>query len=125
VDAISPRGRRLILIDDDEHLRRAMRFSFEAEGFAVTAFATGEAALQAAPFETDVCFVVDERLPGISGLETIARLRAGGMRAPAILITSHPALALRNAAAKAGVSIVEKPLLGDALTRKISELIEA
>lgn len=102
-----------------------MRFSFEAEGYAVTVFASGEAALQGAPFETHVCFVVDERLPGISGLETIARLRAAGMRAPAILITSHPAQALRGAAAKAGVSIVEKPLLGDALMRKIGELIEA
>lgn len=125
MDAIAPHSRRLVLIDDDEHLRRAMRFSFEAEGYSVTAFATGEAALQATPFEDHACLVVDERLPGLSGLETIARLRAAGVDAPAILITSHPAHALRRAAAAAGVSIVEKPLLGDALARKVGELVKA
>src|SRR5689334_18729191 len=102
-----------------------MRFSFEAEGYAVTAFASGEAALQAAPFYTNACFVVDERLPGLSGLETISRLRAAGVSAPAILITSHPAHALRQAAAAAEVSIIEKPLLGNALARKIGELLDA
>lgn len=123
MEAISHRARRLILIDDDDHLRSAMRFAFETDGYAVTAFPTGEAALLAAPYDAQTCFVVDERLPGLSGLETIARLRAAGVTAPAILITSYPAHGLVSAATKAGVSIVEKPLLGDVLARKIEDLL--
>jgi len=46
-------------------------------------------------------------------------LPARNVGLPALLITSHPNPALRAAAAKAGVRIVEKPLMGDALVESI------
>jgi CheY-like chemotaxis protein len=55
----------------------------------------------------------------MSGLDALARLRARNVTAPAILITSNPQRALRDAARSAGVPIVEKPLLGDALVGDI------
>ena len=117
--------RRLVVIDDDDHLLAAMRFAFEAEGYIVTTFASGEAALNAPPRDPSTCLVVDERLPGVSGLETIAALRKLGVEAPAILVTTHPTQAERRRAAAAGVSIVEKPLLDDALGRRIATLLSA
>lgn len=116
--------RRLVVIDDDDHLREAMRFAFETEGYVVTTFASGEAALQSPPYDTATCLVVDERLPGVSGLETIARLRKLGVEAPAILVTTHPTDAKKRRAAAAGVCIIEKPLLGDALGRRIKALFD-
>jgi FixJ family two-component response regulator len=117
--------RRLVVIDDDDHLLEAMRFAFETEGYVVTTFASGEAALKSPPRDPSTCLVVDARLPGASGLETIAGLRKLGVEAPAILITSHPTDAEKKRAAAAGVSIVEKPLLGDALGRRIAALLGA
>ena len=61
------------------------------------------------------CFIVDQKLSGLSGLEVIAALRRRRIAAPAILITSHPTIMLQERAARAGVAIVEKPLLGNAL----------
>jgi FixJ family two-component response regulator len=70
------------------------------------------------PF-SGACLVLDERLPGISGLGALARLRERQVRLPAILMTSHPNLSLRLAAQRAGTPILEKPLLGDVLSDAI------
>jgi FixJ family two-component response regulator len=69
--------------------------------------------------------VLDERLPGVSGLAALARLRARGVGLPAVLITTHPLPILREAARAAGVEILEKPLLGDGLVRWIRGALEA
>jgi hypothetical protein len=50
-------------------------------------------------------------------------VRARCFAAPAILITSHPSPSLRDRAQKAGVPIVEKPLLGNALLDKIRDVV--
>ena len=65
------------------------------------------------------CLVIDHNLPGMSGLETIAKLRERRICVPAILITSHPSAAVARQAAKAAVPIVEKPLLENALFEQI------
>lgn len=108
----------VVLVDDDAALRRAVAFALEAAGLKVLAFADAESAL-AAELPGDACFVLDQRLPGLSGLEAFLVLRGRGDRRPAIFITSNPRLDLRKAAAAAGVPIVEKPLLGDALLQAV------
>jgi FixJ family two-component response regulator len=110
----------LALVDDDAALRDALRFAFETHGFPVSAFADAETALAADDSATWRCMVLDYQLPGLSGLELLDRLRAAGVRAPAVLITTQPSLSTRALALLAGVEIVEKPLLDDALMSKIS-----
>jgi FixJ family two-component response regulator len=116
---------RVVLVDDDPSLLHALRFSFEADGYDVTALSSGEALLKAALDDERLCIVIDERLSGYSGLETLRRLRMRGVSAPAILITSHPSRELVRRAAAFGVPIVEKPLLGDALSKRVNEALGA
>ncbi len=111
----------VVLVDDDLPLLRAMKFALETEGVAVAAFLSGEAAL-AAPAASYTCFVLDQRLPGMSGLDLLERYRARGETAPAVLITTNPSSVTRARAQAAGVEIIEKPLLDGALTRKVLEL---
>jgi FixJ family two-component response regulator len=56
------------------------------------------------------CYVVDQKMPGRSGLGLIDQLRRRNIAAPAILIISQPSTALSVRAANALVPIVEKPL---------------
>jgi len=124
MDALAPPAARLFLVDDDPHVLAALKFAFEAEGRHVVTLASGEALLRERPRPSD-CIVIDQRLPGLSGLESITRLRASGVGAPAILVTTHPSRAVREQARALGVDIVEKPLIGDILSKRIAELAQS
>jgi two-component system, LuxR family, response regulator FixJ len=112
----------VIVVDDDLAVRNSLKFSLEIEGLAVRSYATGAELLSAGDLALCSCLVVDQKMPGISGLDLIAQLRERLVAAPAILITSHPSLSVRQRAAKADVPIVEKPLLGNALLDKIRDV---
>jgi FixJ family two-component response regulator len=116
---------RVLLVDDDVALRMSLEFSLDLEGFEVLALESGEALLlvQSLPVE-GACLVLDQNLPGVTGVETLRQLRARGVTLPALLITSHPPPGVREAAKAHGARIVEKPLLGDALTAHIVQAIE-
>jgi FixJ family two-component response regulator len=109
----------VVLVEDDPAVLSALTFAFETDGYAVRACADAEDLLASPPDGTRFCLVIDEKLPGLSGLDLLARLRARGVDAPAILITTRPNDPTRRRAAAAGVEIVEKPLLGDALPRMV------
>ena len=98
-------------MDDDEAVCDSLRFSLVIEGYAVRVFSSAQQLLAETSIPAGDCFVVDQNMPGMSGLDLISNLRARNLVAPAILITSHPNSALRERAAAAGVPIVEKPLL--------------
>jgi two-component system response regulator FixJ len=112
----------VIVIDDDLAVRNSLKFSLEVEGLTVRSYANGAQLLSAGDLAHCNCFVVDQNMPGMSGLDLIALLRARQLSAPAILITTHPGPSLRTRAQKAGVPIVEKPLLGNGLLDKIRDL---
>lgn len=120
-----PSTRRLVLVDDDLDVLSALRFAFETEGYEVRTFQRGEDLLASPPTEPETCLVIDERLPGISGLDTVARLRAKGNGVPAVLITTNPTRNVLTRAATAGVDIVEKPLIGDALAATVRAMLKS
>src|SRR5262245_46415703 len=111
----------VIVVDDDPAVRNSLKFSLEIEGFIVRLYASGSELLDERADRDCSCLVVDQRMPGIAGLDLISRLREQHVAAPAILITSHPNAALARRAASANVPIVEKPLLGNALVERIRD----
>lgn len=115
---------RLIIIDDDPDVLNALRFAFEVDGYAVKTFVTGEAALADLPFSA-ACIIIDENLPGASGVETAAQMRSKGVTAPMILITTNPSALVRARARAVPMEVVEKPLICDALARKVKQLTDA
>jgi FixJ family two-component response regulator len=108
------------IVDDDPAVCGSLKFSLELEGFVVRAYGNADEFLSADEPACD-CLVVDQRVPGMSGVELIAKLRTLEVRTPAILLISQPNPVLAARAAKAAVPIVEKPLLGDALLERIRE----
>jgi two-component system, LuxR family, response regulator FixJ len=109
----------VIIVEDDPAVRNSLKFSLEIEGFDVRIYASGNDLLEAHDASSASCLVIDQKMPEITGLDLIATLRDLRISAPAILITSHPNASLRKRAAEANVSIVEKPLLGNALVDRI------
>jgi two-component system response regulator FixJ len=116
----------VVVVEDDAALLSALQFSLEAEGYDVRAFSNQMDVLTGQDIMSNTsCLVLDYRLKPLDGLELYALLQSRGLKAPAILITSNPDEQCLGDAARLGVQVVEKPLLTDALSRQIGELIAA
>lgn len=111
----------VVVIDDDPAVCSSLKFSLELEGFSVRAYGSAVEFLKEGVDDAD-CLVVDQRMPTMSGMELIAKLRAQNVSTPAILIVSQLNVAVSDRAAKAGVSVVEKPFLGNGLVEKIRQV---
>src|SRR5690349_3924972 len=95
----------VLLVEDDASLQRALTFSLELEGFRVEVCDSGEALLRRPAPLRPACLVVDQRLPGITGIEALAVMRSRRVVLPAILITTQPSDDLRDSATALGVRI--------------------
>lgn len=111
----------VVVVDDDPAVCSSLKFSLELEGFTVRTFRNGADLLQDGNLHDCSCFVVDQRMPGMSGMDLIAKLRERRLTTPAILIISQPSDVLSARAAAAAVPIVEKPFLNNMLVERIRE----
>lgn len=121
--ALSHLAPLVVLVDDDEGLREALKFALEIEGYRVETCRTGEQLIELEPPREAACLVIDYKLAALDGLEALERLRLRGVSLPAILITSYASPVLHLRARRAQASVIEKPLLGDALLTRIREML--
>jgi FixJ family two-component response regulator len=113
----SPGYHSILIVEDDRAVRDSLKFSLVIEGFAVRPYEDAEQLLAEPRLPKFDCLIVDQNLPGMSGLDLVLTLRYRQIKTPAILITSHPNQSLRDRAAAAGIPIIEKPLLISLLDR--------
>ena len=77
---------RVLVVDDEPQIRRALLLNLRARGYDVLEAASGEAAVQAAASEHPDLVLLDLGLPGMSGLDVITALR-GWSQVPIIVLT--------------------------------------
>ena len=78
----------VMIVDDDESLRKAARRLIKSYGHAVGTFASAEDFLASGQLDQTACLVLDIQMPGLNGLELQSRLVAGGQQIPIIFITA-------------------------------------
>ena len=114
------RASRLVaIVDDDESLQRALQDLIESAGLHTVCFGSAEQFLDSnAPEETG-CLIADIRMPGMSGLELQAKLKAERCRIPITFITAHGDAKMRiHAIGEGAVELLPKPF-DDAVLLKI------
>jgi two-component system, LuxR family, response regulator FixJ len=111
----------VVIVDDDPAVCSSLKFSLELEGFVVRAYGSAAELFHTGDLGSCDCFVVDQRMPGMTGMELIGKLRDQNVRIPAILLISQANPALTARASMAHIPIVEKPLLGNALVDRIRD----
>lgn len=98
------------VIDDDQSARDSLEFLLDCAGFAVRTYESAVAFLKAIPHIEHGVIVTDIRMPEMSGVELVGRLKALGVPDPVIVITGHADVPLAIQAMKAGVAdFLEKP----------------
>jgi two-component system KDP operon response regulator KdpE len=80
-------GIRILVVDDEPAIRRALRPPLVELGFQVTDVSRGEEALQALRTATYDVVLLDINMPGIGGIETLRRIRALSPRLPVLMLT--------------------------------------
>jgi len=101
----------VLIVDDEPGIRQALAGVLEDEGFSVAAVASGELALRAFEQRLYACVLLDVWLPGIDGLETLARLRAAYPDVAVVMISGHGNIETAVRATKLGAfDFIEKPL---------------
>ena len=90
-----PSGPRLLLVEDDRDLSGLLQRLLTAQGYAVTVVRDGQQGLHRGLVEQWDVLVVDRGLPGIEGVDLIARLRHRGVTAPVLVLTARDTVADR------------------------------
>ena len=117
----NPAARRYVhIIDDDEALRESLAFLLRTAGLAVKSFDSAKAFLDALPNASPGCVITDVRMPDISGIELLRRLKELKIGVPVIVITGHGDIALAVEAMKIGATdFFEKPFNDDLLVASV------
>jgi two-component system CheB/CheR fusion protein len=104
----------------------AIRYLLEAEGLAVVDYDNSEAFLKTyKPVECE-CLLLDARLPGMSGLELLQKLRKAGSKMPIVMITGHSDVAMAVEAMKAGAAdFLVKPVARRRLVASVELAVTA
>ena len=83
------RERKVLVVEDDDSMRVALRDGFSFEGYDVTIARDGEAGLRSAVSERPDLVILDVMLPKINGLDVCKRLRSEGHDVPIIMLTAR------------------------------------
>ncbi|HXN43584.1 MAG TPA: response regulator FixJ [Xanthobacteraceae bacterium] len=112
------------VIDDDEALRESLAFLLGTARVEVRTYESATAFLDALPRAEPGCIITDVRMPGISGVELLRRLKSLEAAFPVIVITGHGDVPLAVEAMKLGaVDFLEKPFEDDALIAAVQSAL--
>jgi two-component system, LuxR family, response regulator FixJ len=108
------------VIDDDEALRESLAFLLRAAQLEVKSYASARAFLDELPDESLGCVITDVRMPDISGIDLLRRLKDLKIGVPVIVVTGHGDVALAVEAMKIGAAdFFEKPFDDDLLLASV------
>jgi two-component system response regulator FixJ len=114
------------VIDDDDAVRDSLSFLLRAANFDVVTYQSAKHFLDALTREIDGCVITDVRMPDISGLELLKRMRARSCIIPVIVMTGHGDIQLAVEAMKAGAAdFLEKPFDDDRILAAVRSALEA
>jgi len=109
------------IIDDDEALRESLTFLLRTAQIQVRSYPSAKAFLEALPGTSLGCVITDVRMPGLSGIELLRRLKEMNVVVPVIVITGHGDVALAVEAMKIGaIDFLEKPFDDEVLLASVN-----
>src|ERR1700756_462670 len=120
-----PRSSLLAIVDDDKSVQSALQDLVESEGLSAHCFGSAEQFLYSTVRHDASCLIADIRMPGMSGLELQAKLKAERCRIPIIFITARGDIPMTVRAMKDGaIDFLTKPVNAAALVNSIERAVQ-
>ena len=118
-------ARAVHIIDDDQALRESLAFLLRTHQFEVRSFDSAKTFLDALPDASLGCVITDIRMPGMSGVDLLRRLKELKVSVPVIVITGHGDVSLAVEAMKIGAAdFFEKPFNDDQLVASVRAALQ-
>ncbi len=115
----------IYVIDDDGAVRQSLEFLLKTVGMTARGFDSATAFLEVLPHIRSGCIVTDVRMPGITGIDLLRRVKELGSDIPVIVITGHGDISLAVEAMKIGAAdFLEKPFDDDALLAAVRAALD-
>ena len=115
----------IAIVDDDESVQSALQDLMEADGLRARCFGSAEEFLKSGLQRRAACLVVDIRMPGMSGLELQAKLKADRINTPIIFITAHGDSRVRMQAMREGAAeFLIKPFDDQVLLNRVRAALD-
>lgn len=106
----------IYVVDDDDAVRQSLEFLLKTVGIKVRSFESGKAFLDVLPQIRSGCVLTDVRMPEVTGIDVLKKVKATNPDLPVIVITGHGDISLAVEAMKIGaVDFLEKPFDDDLL----------
>ena len=117
-------GKVVHIVDDDEALRDSLTFLLRAARIDAQTHVSAAAFLEKLPRQNLSCVITDVRMPGVSGIDLLKRLKELRIDVPVIVITGHADVPLAVEAMKFGaVDFLEKPFADDLLLASVQSAL--
>jgi two-component system NtrC family response regulator len=119
------RPRTILAIDDDDSLRRVVEYNLAEEGYRVITAADGRSGLEAYQRQPVDVVLTDIRMPGMEGIELLARLKAMQPELPVIMLTAFGTIDSAVEAMRLGAfDYLTKPFSRDQLRASVRKALE-
>ena len=119
-------GPLVSVVDDDPSVRRSTERLLRCSGLCAEVFASAEEFLASGRAEETACLILDQRLPGMSGLELQQHLAAAAMPVPIVFLSAHSSDAEARQALQAGaLQFLQKPVSKEVLLVAIYHAIKS
>ena len=119
---------KILIVDDEKNIRRTLSLVLEGEGYEAIPCATGDEALAYIENETVDVIILDLKLPGTSGAETLSRIRSGPediREVPVIVISGHASTSEAIETVRLGATdFFEKPLDRNAILVRVANCLK-
>src|SRR5262249_14252975 len=113
------------IVDDDEEVRRALRRLLRSLSYQAASFSSGEAFLASLAETRPDCALMDQHMPGMTGLEVFGRLGADGHLVTVVIVTGFDQPGLHAKCLEAGaVGYLLKPVDGAAIEAAIGRMLQ-
>jgi two-component system response regulator FixJ len=115
----------IYVIDDDEAVRQSLEFLLKTAGVAVRSFDSAKAFLDILPQVGFGCIITDVRMPEITGIDLLRKVKEVNRDLPVIVITGHGEISLAVEAMKIGAAdFLEKPFDDDHLLAAVHNALD-
>jgi DNA-binding response OmpR family regulator len=115
---------RIMIIEDDEEMRSLLKDFFEEEGFETDSVSNGVDALRMLSKDHFDLVITDIRMPGLTGLDILPRIRSLKPETPIIVMTAYGSDDVRRRSLERGATTyLEKPIHLSKLRTVIREMV--